>query len=84
MSEMVERVAKAVRDAANDASREETEYCSVSMSVAAARTAIAAMREPTNGMEDAGIAAPDDPSCGHEWIINPGRIWQAMIDEALK
>ena len=41
-----------------------------------ARAAIAAMREPTLGMTDAGYAASDE----HHTM---SAAWQAMIDEAL-
>lgn len=44
-----------------------------------ARAAIAEMREPTDEMVQAGIV--EDPACVE---IDAQRMWQAMIDEALK
>ena len=68
MSSMIERVAKALQQEMGTASFDEPPS-----SVALARAAIAAMREPTEEM----IVA---------WIRAPGAIkggWQGMIDAAL-
>ena len=85
MSEMVERVAKAILDHVPQGygmyQNEAEEY---------ARAAIAAMREPTGEMKDAGadsygVPAPAIGSLPLS-VINgqPTKAWQAMIDEALK
>lgn len=75
MSEMVERVAKAIEaevDKLNDVRNIQGFYEEI------ARAAIAAMREPTDGMvETAFSLLPDrDP-----WPI---AVWRAMIDESLR
>jgi hypothetical protein len=81
MSEKVDQVAKAIADYWLSDGFDPSEP-----SDGAARAAIAAMREPTEAMQDAGIRAPEAirPSCDHEVVVNPGRIWRQMIDEALK
>jgi hypothetical protein len=69
MSIMIKRVAQALQQEMGAAPLDET-----AASFALARTAIAAMREPTEEMIDA-------------WIRAPGAIkggWQAMIDAALQ
>lgn len=45
----------------------------------AARAAIAAMREPTGAMKEAGFEHTGDPC----WPENVGHAWSAMIDAAL-
>lgn len=76
MSEMVERVARAIADniqaALPDGVVVDYHY--------AARAAIEAMRRPTEAMVDAGYDFTADP-CWREDFIKG---WQAMIDEALK
>jgi hypothetical protein len=83
MSEMVDRVAKALceRDGDNwdhferGGVRLTTEgYSSKDGYMRAARAAIAAMREPTRDMSLVGEAAGNDST----------RTWRAMIDEALR
>src|SRR6266704_3504878 len=44
-----------------------------------ARAAIAAMREPTEGMKQVGFGRAGDPC----WQEDVGLIWRGMIDEAL-
>jgi len=68
MSSMIERVAQALQQEMGAASSDEP-----ASSFALARAAIAAMREPTQGMIDG-------------WIRAPGAIkggWHGMIDAAL-
>ena len=83
MSEMVERVARAIA-AGHDA------YLPVEKIapgyLADARAAIEAMREPTKAMESAGDelddwGCPSDPGSGNACALAH---WHAMIDEALK
>jgi hypothetical protein len=64
---MIERVARAV-----DANGANTEY-----SRRQAKAVIEAMREPTEGMEQAGDATI-------EWDSSGKNAWQTMIDAALK
>lgn len=87
MSEMVERVAKAQwdldrasggRPAWGDADHE---HRSAAMELA--RAAIEAMREPTEGMIDAGADA-DAPEWGGIGLMAALTAWCLMIDEALK
>lgn len=70
MSEMVERVAKAIEDADIE------NGCDY---IGMARAAIAAMREPTSGMISASAKCNIEP----EMMLHKQR-WKAMIDEALK
>ncbi len=77
MSEMVERVAKVISTELDRLERRRGYHLTAE---SFARLVIAAMREPTKAMDDAGFeiardcydAAPAD------------QIWEAMIDEALK
>ena len=69
MSTMVERVAQALQQEMGVAPFDEP-----ASSFSLARTAIAAMREPMEGMLDAWIRAPGAIKAG----------WQAMIDAALE
>ncbi len=82
MSEKVKHVAAAIKAKLLETQtrKDEISYEEI------ARDAIEAMREPTRAMEDAGISADGAvrPSCDHEVIVNPRRIWSAMINEALK
>ena len=81
MSEMIERVARAMcrewlemdYEGENVDHLVEHEWSGWAY---IAQTAIAAMREPTLGMTDAGYAASDE----HHTM---SAAWQAMIDEAL-
>lgn len=50
----------------------------------AARDAIAAIREPTETMQDAGGNCGGFEFDGESGIIYPAPIWRAMIDAALK
>jgi hypothetical protein len=69
MSTMIERVAQALQQEMATAAFDEPPT-----SFALARAAIAAMREPTDGMIDGWIGAPG--------AIKGG--WQGMIDAALE
>lgn len=71
MSEMVERVARAIEAKVNEG----RDFCSAED---VARAAIEAMREPTEAMEEAALDVrplmlPDSPR----------EVWGAMIDAAL-
>jgi len=77
MSEIVERVAKAIMGAENpDALDQYTEM---------ARAAIEAMREPTQDMRLAGVAewCKPDATLEHESTLVFNVIWRAMVDAAL-
>jgi hypothetical protein len=78
MSEMVERVAKALEMPMVDMSTGMTPQRRLELM---ARAAIEAMREPTDEMEKAGAFAWDDDWCTETNALN---MWQAMIDAALK
>lgn len=71
MSEMVERVAKAIMARFNDPLPFHAEEL--------ARAAIEAMREPTNAMERAGDEYGRFTNGPSACVV-----WEAMIDEALK
>lgn len=73
MSEMVERVAQAICGDDNPANILEIHRHR-------ARAAIAAMREPTEGMVEAG----QNSGVIYDAGLVPHHVWQAMIDEALK
>jgi hypothetical protein len=72
MSEMVERVAKAIADADGD-------YTAMDHHRGRARAAIAAMREPTREMIDAAYKRDY-----YDNGLSPEVAWQTMIDETLK
>jgi hypothetical protein len=85
MSEMVERVAKALSivdgNHPDACSNDEEEIPAWKLYVKDARAAIEAMREPTEAMLNEAVGALDSHNVGsHEANI----VWQAMIDEALK
>jgi len=82
MSKMVERAAVAFMKALGDV--QEAEDLTLERAARAARAAIEAMREPTDGMLNAardwsiaknGMGVGNDQASG---------CWQAMIDEVLK
>lgn len=89
MSEMVERVARAIL-ASHDYSKndgKEGGFESLSpewqeVLLANARAAIEAMREPTDDMKNCSEEVHWDYSCGQCGGLKEG--WQMMIDEALK
>ncbi len=91
MNEMVDRVAKAILEAADEAAQMEGEYCSPAMAEAAAIAAIKAMRKPTEKitpeMIDAGLEKMWDyddyifEDVRRKAVVN---IFVAMIDAALK
>ncbi len=75
---MIERIAQAIYEAAGDAAEDYEEWCSMPMAEAAARAVLAAMREPTEAMCDAG-------HLGHYITRDDANdVWRAMIDAALK
>lgn len=75
MSEMVERVAKAIRVANSG------EYTSQAQAEMMARAAIKAMREPTDAMRNA--FSDDFTEWLHENIPDEMHLYKAMIDAAL-
>lgn len=80
MSEMVERVARAIADAGGSdfdqlPSKHGPGFGLRNMYMNMARAAIEAMREPTGAMEDAAFSST---------LTIPKRGYQAMIDAALK
>jgi len=80
MSAMVDRVARAI------GVREAEIMLGAPPGVCAdtrelARAAIAAMREPTDAMVDAAVEFTSDAPTGRRQSV---RVWQAMIDAALK
>jgi hypothetical protein len=80
MSEMVQRVAKAIRDATViDCGESGSISMTEEKGIEVARVAIAAMREPAESM----IGGPW-PSVSHDGECKKLPVWQAMIDEALK
>lgn len=91
MSEMVERVARAL--CSEDGRDPEGDDCwnfgrdhSIKKKnweayVGGARAAILAMREPTDAVLKAGAAHWDDDWCSETNALN---MWNGMIDEALK
>jgi hypothetical protein len=76
MSEMVERVARALR-----AEFEPHRVFDEGEAERLARASILAMREATEGMIRAGAAVWDDDWCSETNALN---MWQAGVDEALK
>jgi len=95
MSEMVERVARAMLKSElgkqaiwrhlSEEGREGYRW-SKPYWRSQARAAIEEMREPTQQMRLAGIAewSRPDPTSEHESTLVFNAIWRAMIDEALK
>ena len=77
MSDMVERVARALRECDCDPMHNDEDYANM------AYAAIAAMREPTEAM----IAKSLDGKAGDYLGVGPKvvtAVWQAMIDAALE
>lgn len=86
MSEMVERVAKAIEAAGLaylKGQDDKTGWADVPDELFA-RAAIAAMREPTPMMRDAACDVGPDTNNGCFSYDNADIVYQAMIDEALK
>lgn len=80
MSEMVERVARAICGDPNDDGRNVLE-----VHRQRARLAIAAMREPTEAMVEAGVRLGCPEGGGGDITASEATdTWQKMIDEALK
>lgn len=89
MSDMIERVARLLWAAfARDGTYDEDRHDDVPFYLATARAAIEAMREPSEGVRQAGEEAlakaeDDDSEVGlHETI--PQTVFKAMIDAALQ
>lgn len=80
MSKMVERVARAIAAKDGYDSWSHAHKLTVDHYTGLARVAIEAMREPTEGMVDAGYDFTADP-CWREDFV---KAWQACIDEALR
>jgi hypothetical protein len=78
MSEMVERVARAI-EVALDNSNIRDDGLTASAGMAAARAAIEAMRKPTAGII---IAIAASLVCWEE--VTPGEVWDSVLDAALK
>lgn len=82
MSEMVERVARAIGNVlVKDSHGECLLIATDEQCTEIARAAIEAMREPTEGMKQSGaMVMPDyDPD-----VNDAAQCWEAMINEALK
>jgi hypothetical protein len=85
MTDMIERVAKAVKNCGVFPLGDMREYLSPEDAITIARAAVEAMREPTDEMNDAGADKCDggcaEESCQCGFM---GKIWTAMIDAALE
>ena len=85
MTDMVEKVAKAIATKALGEVGRDYDPFAIQKCIPYARAAIAAMREPTDEMNDAGADKCDggcaEESCQFGFM---GKIWTAMIDAALK
>jgi hypothetical protein len=81
MSEMIERMAKAMCDAHIPGSWQTAEWPQRHHYIDQARAAIEAIREPTQAMIAAACDDFDKRGRGQQSYTH---IWQAMIDEALK
>jgi hypothetical protein len=82
MSEMVDRVARAIRKEMKDIGYVGIGLISADQLCGAlAETAIEAMRTPTDRMCNSGAAKWDDDWCTETNALN---MWQGMVDEALK
>ena len=87
MTSMVERVARAIAEAEgfhlpNDMSLPYAEGSRIGKSMAKARAAIEAMREPTDDMREA--FHKDLGAWLNHAIEDDDHLWKAMIDAALK
>ena len=76
MTDMIERVARAIADAERNRRPSMAEPFAETL----ARAAIEAMREPTSNQLDAGYAAISERQCDDDLAFG----WRAMIDEALR
>ena len=82
MSEMIERVAKAI--ALDDCQTwNELDAVNRGMFLSFARAAIAAMREPTEAMLEAGTITVSKTGVISISTQDAARIWRAMVDAAL-
>ena len=91
MSEMMERVARAIRETRKNCGQlpvsalgDPDSSWAVDPSILEARAAIAAMREPTISMPTKGAQALDARQSGLLSTPEATRVWRAMIDEALR
>lgn len=90
MSEMIERVSKALLAAQEEIQRRllaKEQITDEQILAIQARAAIEAMREPTAGMYEgaqAGWAISSMRPPGHAENSTFRQIWRAMVDEALK
>ena len=84
MTDMIERVAKAIFDEGNNPSDDLESDKDITLRFA--RAAIEAMREPTDAVMEAGCASnpPGGYHAGTTLRDIIGAEWRAMIDEALK
>ncbi len=80
MSEMLVRVATAIRDKYRQAVVEDRLMDSMEL----ARAAITAMREPTEEMSDAGAWFDADDRGNQGSLSVATGVWKVMIDAALK
>jgi hypothetical protein len=81
---MIERVAQAIAEKYALAVNQNAPYAKVMVQMAA-RAAIEAMREPTQLMEDSGIAEVDELIGENDFTRgNLHYVWRAMIDAALE
>lgn len=83
MSEMVERVAKAIRDVLIAQSINADNPFGRMISGLCAEAAIAVMREPTDVMYLAALRITRSPDHGHVPDVVGGMAYRAMIDAAL-
>jgi hypothetical protein len=78
MNEMVERVARVMFEVDRGGSWDDVRENSKAMWRSFARSAIGAMREPTEAMQEAGWATSD-----RDYGLKPSEVWSAMIKAAL-
>ena len=86
MSEMVERAKKAVEECGIDWQDWDGNYGIADKFGLIVRAVLAAIREPTGEMIDAGADSfefPDGPFGRPSLIGQPSKTWRAMIDAAL-
>jgi len=83
MSDMVERIAKALRESDIDHGHAD-EGTELGSYFAPARAAIEAMREPTESMWDAATKAAERDEAHMSTYHCVGEAYRAAIDEALK
>jgi hypothetical protein len=82
MSEMIERVARALDECHDPSSWHPYDFWDHDFALELARAAIEAMREPTDAMKQAGDDFSGNLAITHD--ASGEGTWQAMIDAALK